>query len=106
MAGLTEERCEKTDLPVYSCPCAEHLGLERATGPKRSETEHPPPPFDGDRPSKDAIFVSSTRAGALVRGLQRTSSVRVPRAAPLGLDQRPKAVAADWAEPSGAGRWR
>jgi hypothetical protein len=60
MAGLTEERCEKTDLPAYSCPCSEHLGLEKASGPKRTETEHPPPSYDGDLPSKDAIFVSST----------------------------------------------
>jgi hypothetical protein len=59
MSGVPEERCEKTQMVVESCPCEEHLGLDAACR-RKPETEHPPPDYDGPRPPKDAILVSST----------------------------------------------
>jgi hypothetical protein len=59
MARTTERR-EKTDMLIDSCPCPQHLGLDTTSGPRRAETIHAAPTYDGPRPSNDAILVSST----------------------------------------------
>lgn len=46
-----------TELPVEMCHCPRHGG---ARVHRRHEQVHPPPRYEGPRPPKDAILVSSS----------------------------------------------
>ncbi len=55
--SMSEERCGSTDLPLSMCGCTRHGG---ARVQRKQETVHPPRPYHGERPPKDAILVSKT----------------------------------------------
>jgi hypothetical protein len=52
------ERCDRTDLLVEMCTCADHGGAKFR--PAKMERVHPAPEYEGPRPPKNAILVSET----------------------------------------------
>jgi hypothetical protein len=55
---MAVERCDRTELPVDMCSCADHGGASSATS--RAEQVHAAPEYTGPRPPKDAILISAT----------------------------------------------
>lgn len=55
---MAVERCDRTDLPVDMCSCADHGGPP--AGITRLEQVHAAPDYTGPRPPKDAILISGT----------------------------------------------
>jgi hypothetical protein len=55
---MAVERCDRTDLPVDMCSCADHGGPPTAM--TRAEQVHAAPDYAGPRPPKDAILISGT----------------------------------------------